>query len=174
MPQPLLNRLIRLAAFANPAFYKAQAMRLSVWDKPRVIGCAENCPQHIPLPRGCLEPVQTLLREQGIGWELLDECQKGSPLELEFSGQLRADQKAAVEAMTHHDIGVQQAATAFGKTVVAAAILARLGVNALVLVHRAELRRQLGCLAIVIAIKRMNVRSTQRKPPEAFHFGASS
>ncbi len=43
-------------------------MRLSVWDKPRVIGCAENFPQHIALPRGCLEPVQTLLREQGIDW----------------------------------------------------------------------------------------------------------
>jgi superfamily II DNA or RNA helicase len=142
LPQPLLNRLIRLAAFANPAFYKAQAMRLSVWDKPRVIGCAENFPQHIALPRGCLEPVQTLLREQGIGLELVDERQNGSPLELMFAGQLRADQEAAVEAMLRHDIGVLQAPTAFGKTVVAAAILARRGVNTLVLVHRAELLRQ--------------------------------
>ena len=141
LPQPLLNRLIRLAAFANPAFYKAQAMRLSVWDKPRVIGCAENVPQHIALPRGCLEPVQTLLREQGIGWELVDERQNGSPLALMFAGQLRADQEAAVEAMLRHDIGVLQAPTAFGKTVVAAAILARRGVNTLVLVHRAELLR---------------------------------
>ena len=142
LPQPLLNRLIRLAAFANPAFYKAQAMRQSVWDKPRVIGCAENFPQHIALPRGCLEPVQALLQEQGIGWELVDERQSGSPLELAFAGQLRADQEAAVEAMLRHDIGVLQAPTAFGKTVVAAAILARRGVNTLVLVHRAELLRQ--------------------------------
>jgi superfamily II DNA or RNA helicase len=142
LPQPLLNRLIRLAAFANPAFYKAQAMRLSVWDKPRVIGCAENFPQHIALPRGCLQPVQTLLQEQGIGWELVDERQKGSPLELVFAGQLRDDQEAAVEAILRHDIGVLQAPTAFGKTVVAAAILARRGVNTLVLVHRAELLRQ--------------------------------
>jgi superfamily II DNA or RNA helicase len=142
LPQPLLNRLIRLAAFANPAFYKAQAMRQSVWDKPRVIGCAENFPQHIALPRGCLEPVQTLLQEQGIGWELVDERHKGSPLELDFAGQLRADQETAVEAMLRHDIGVLQAPTAFGKTVVAAAILARRGVNTLVLVHRAELLRQ--------------------------------
>lgn len=142
LPQPLLNRLIRLAAFANPAFYKAQAMRHSVWDQPRVIGCAENFPQHIALPRGCLEPLQALLQEQGIGWELLDERQNGSPLELTFAGQLRADQQAAVEAMLRHDIGVLQAPTAFGKTVVAAAILARRGVNTLVLVHRAELLRQ--------------------------------
>ena len=142
LPQPLLNRLIRLAAFVNPAFYKAQAMRHSVWDKPRVIGCAETFPQHIALPRGCLEPVQALLQEQGIGWELVDERHRGSPLELVFAGQLRADQEAAVEAMLRHDIGVLQAPTAFGKTVVAAAILARRGVNTLVLVHRAELLRQ--------------------------------
>ncbi len=142
LPQSLLNRLIRLAAFANPAFYKAQAMRLSVWDKPRVIGCAEHFPQHLALPRGCLEPVQSLLQEQGIGWELVDERQNGSPLELVFTGHLRADQEAAVEVMLRHDIGVLRAPTAFGKTVVAAAILARRGVNTLVLVHRAELLRQ--------------------------------
>jgi hypothetical protein len=44
LPQALANRLIRLAAFQNPELYKAQAMRMSVWDKPRVIGCAENYP----------------------------------------------------------------------------------------------------------------------------------
>lgn len=51
LPQALANRLVRLAAFQNPEFYKAQAMRLSVWGKPRVIGCAENYPMHIALPR---------------------------------------------------------------------------------------------------------------------------
>jgi len=32
LPPTLANRLIRLAAFQNPEFYKAQAMRMSVWD----------------------------------------------------------------------------------------------------------------------------------------------
>ena len=36
----LRNRLLRLAAFQNPEFYKAQAMRLSTYNKPRVIACA--------------------------------------------------------------------------------------------------------------------------------------
>jgi len=54
LPQPLANRLIRLAAFQNPEFYKAQAMRLPVWNKPRIIGCAENFPQHIGLLRSNL------------------------------------------------------------------------------------------------------------------------
>lgn len=52
LPQALANRLIRLAAFQNPEFYKAQAMRLPVWDEPRVIGCAENFPEpHRPAAR---------------------------------------------------------------------------------------------------------------------------
>jgi hypothetical protein len=51
LPQSLANRLIRLAAFQNPEFYKAQAMRLPVWNKPGIIGCAENYPQYIGLPR---------------------------------------------------------------------------------------------------------------------------
>ena len=51
----LRNRLLRLAAFQNPEIYKAQAMRLSTWDKPRVIACAEDHPQHVGLPRGCLD-----------------------------------------------------------------------------------------------------------------------
>jgi len=48
----LRNRLIRLAAFQIPNSTKAQAMRLSTFDKPRIIACAEDHPQHIGLPRG--------------------------------------------------------------------------------------------------------------------------
>jgi hypothetical protein len=57
----LRNRLVRLAAFQNPEFYKAQAMRLSTYDKPRVIACAEDHPHHIGLPRGSLEELQHML-----------------------------------------------------------------------------------------------------------------
>src|SRR5207302_7301739 len=42
LPPALRNRLIRLAAFQNPEFYKAQAMRLPIYDKPRIIACAED------------------------------------------------------------------------------------------------------------------------------------
>jgi superfamily II DNA or RNA helicase len=142
LPQALANRLIRLAAFQNPEFYKAQAMRMSVWDKPRVIGCAENYPQHIALPRGCLDAALSLLRGNGIACDLRDERFYGQPLEVDFVGTLRIDQEAAVSAMLHHDAGVLCAPTAFGKTVSAAAMIARRGVNTLVLVHRTELLKQ--------------------------------
>lgn len=142
LPQPLVNRLIRLAAFQNPEFYKAQAMRFTVWDKPRVIGCAENYPNHIALPRGCLDAAQELLRENAIRCDLNDERFAGEALDADFAGTLRIDQEAAVAAMLHHDIGVLCAPTAFGKTVAAAAMIARRGINTLVLVHRTELLKQ--------------------------------
>lgn len=142
LPQTLANRLIRIAAFQNPEFYKAQAMRLSVWDKPRVVGCAENYPQHIALPRGCLDAARELLRDNGIRCELRDERFGGEPLEVTFIGKLRPDQQSAVAEMLGHDVGVLCAPTAFGKTVVAATMIARRGVNTLVLVHRMELLKQ--------------------------------
>lgn len=142
MPQALANRLIRLAAFQNPEFYRAQAMRMSVWDKPRIIGCAENFPQHIALPRGCFDAARDLLADNGIRLDQRDERHAGPPIAVGFSGTLRPDQEAAVAAMLGHDAGVLCAPTAFGKTVTAAAIIARRGVNTLVLVHRTELLKQ--------------------------------
>ncbi len=142
LQQALANRLIRLAAFQNPEFYKAQAMRMSVWDKPRVIGNAENYPRHIALPRGCLDAALNLLRENGIDYELRDERFAGEPIEVSLKGALRLDQEAAVAAVLYHDTGVLCAPTAFGKTVAAAAMITRRGVNTLVLVHRTELLKQ--------------------------------
>jgi superfamily II DNA or RNA helicase len=142
LPQPLANRLIRLAAFQNPEFYKAQAMRLPVWNKPRIIGCAENFPQHIGLPRGCLDAVLELLNENGIRPEFLDERLSERKIAVKFTGTLRKDQKLAVREMFKHKVGVLSAPTAFGKTVTAAALIARRKVSTLIMVHRTELLRQ--------------------------------
>ncbi|MFT3821858.1 MAG: DEAD/DEAH box helicase family protein [Rubrivivax sp.] len=142
LPNALANRLIRLAAFQNPEFYRAQVMRMPVWDKPRVIGCAENFPRHIALPRGCVDAAVALLSENGIGIDWRDERHPGTPVVARFAGTLRPEQQAAVDAMLAHDSGVLCAPTAFGKTVVAAALIAARGVNTLVLVHRVELLKQ--------------------------------
>jgi superfamily II DNA or RNA helicase/very-short-patch-repair endonuclease len=138
----LRNRLLRLAAFQNPEFYKAQAMRLSTYSKARVIACAEDLPHHIGLPRGCLDDVRKTLTDLGVRTAIRDERRDGSRLEVQFQGELRQQQKAAADAMLRHETGVLAATTAFGKTVVAAWLIARRGVNTLVLVHRRQLLDQ--------------------------------
>jgi superfamily II DNA or RNA helicase/very-short-patch-repair endonuclease len=139
---PLRNRLIRLAAFQNPEFYKAQAMRLPTYDKPRVVACASDYPQHIGLPRGCFDDLCKLLSDLKIKYVVRDERQAGTPFHVTFQGELRPDQKTAAEAMLAHDIGVLSATTAFGKTVVATWLIAKRAVNTLVLVHRRQLQEQ--------------------------------
>ncbi|MFP4452424.1 MAG: TOTE conflict system archaeo-eukaryotic primase domain-containing protein [Desulfobacterales bacterium] len=138
----LLNRLLRLAAFQNPEFYKAQAMRLSTYDKPRIIACAEQYPRHIGLPRGCFQDIEKLFSELKIKPVIRDERFEGRALPVSFHGELRPEQLIAAKAMAAHDNGILAAATAFGKTVIAAWLIARRGVNTLVLVHRKQLMEQ--------------------------------
>ena len=143
LPPFLIAQFIRLAAFQNPEFYRAQAMRLPTYDKPRIIHCAEDHAKHIALPRGCLEEARELLKSLKIRHlDLRDERCAGTPLEVSFHGELRPEQQAAAEAMLRHETGVLSATTAFGKTVLAAWLIAQRGVNTLVLVHRRELLEQ--------------------------------
>ena len=138
----LRNQLLRCAAFQNPEFYKAQAMRLPTFRIPRIIACAEDYPDHIGLPRGCLEEVRALFKTTGTRYRVKDERQAGHPLDVSFHGRLRTDQQAAAQALLAHDTGVLAATTAFGKTVLGIWLLAQRGVNTLILVHRQQLMDQ--------------------------------
>jgi superfamily II DNA or RNA helicase len=142
LPSAMLNRLHRLAAFQNPEFYRAQAMRLSTFGKPRVIRCAEEFSRHIALPRGCLDEVAAFFKSHNVAVQLDDQRFVGSPIEVKFQGQLRPEQLAAADAMLASDDGILCATTAFGKTVIAAWLIAARKVNTLVLVHRRQLLDQ--------------------------------
>jgi superfamily II DNA or RNA helicase len=142
LPAPLRNRLIRIAAFQNPEFYKAQAMHLSTYGKPRIISCCEDYPKHLALPRGCLEELLQLLKDLKIKSELIEEYAIGNPLSLKFQGILRPEQQLAADQLIKHDIGVLSASTAFGKTVIGAWLIAKRKVNTLVIVHRRQLMDQ--------------------------------
>lgn len=142
LPQPLMNRLIRVAAFQNPEFYKLQAGLRSTWNTPRIISRAENHEKFLSLPRGCLSDVEALLATNRIELRLEDARSVGQRMNATFNGVLRPDQQEALEAITKHDFGMLIAPTAFGKTVTAAAVIAKRKVSTLVIVHRADLMRQ--------------------------------
>ena len=138
----MMNRLLRIAAFQNPEFYKAQAMRLSTFDKPRVIACGEDLPRHLALPRGCLDEVVTFLEGHKVKVVLRDERFVGNPIDVQFHGSLRPGQDEAVAKILKHDDGLICAPTAFGKTAVAAWLIAKRATNTVVLVHRQQLLDQ--------------------------------
>jgi superfamily II DNA or RNA helicase len=142
LPPPLINRIIRLAAFQNPEFYKKQAMRMPVFNVSRIIHSAELFPEHIALPRGCLEDLLSLLTDLGVEVTMQEERFFGEPIRAKFSGELTPDQTKAAESLLKHDIGVLAATTGFGKTVIGAYMIAARRCNTLILVHRSQLKDQ--------------------------------
>lgn len=142
LPPEIVTRLVRLAAFQNPEFYRAQAMRMSIYDKPRIISCAELRSRHVVLPRGCFDDAVELLRSNRIRAIVEDRREAGERIDVRFLGKLKQEQQQAITAICESDFGVLAAGTAFGKTVVAAAAIAQRGRSALILVHRRELLTQ--------------------------------
>ncbi len=144
LPSAMIAQLMRLAAFQNPEFYRAHAMRLPTFGKPRIVSCAELHPRHVALPRGCFDEVTGFLSDHGATVEVDDLREDGAPLPetVRFRGELRQQQLGAFDALAEHDTGVLAATTAFGKTVVASALIAHRARNTLVLVHRRELLSQ--------------------------------
>jgi len=66
----------------------------------------------------------------------------GSPLDAKFEGELLAEQKVALADLLAHDTGVLHAPPGFGKTVTAAAIIAKRDCSTLIIVHTTALLRQ--------------------------------
>jgi superfamily II DNA or RNA helicase len=142
LPPILRNRLLRLASFSNPEFYRAQAMRLPTWNKPRILCCYEFFPKYIGLPVGCFDGLKTILTHYSITPQIQDEQNHGSPVNFEFLGELRDDQKKAAETLLADSTGILSASTAFGKTIVALWLMAERKVNTIILVHRKQLMDQ--------------------------------
>ena len=117
-------------------------MRLPTFGKPRVISCSGLFLKHVALPRGCLDDLMSLLNSVGVVAELHDARQHGRQIAARFLGKLTPEQNDAVAALLNHETGVLAAATAFGKTVVAAKMIAARERNTLVLVHRRQLLEQ--------------------------------
>jgi hypothetical protein len=152
LPPAMLNRLLRLAAFQNPEFYKAQAMRLPTFNKPRVIACGDDLANYIALPRGCFAEVGQLFENHHIKTVIRDERFAGRQIDAEFSGQLRPAQLDAASMIAQNDDGILCAPTAFGKTALAAWLIATRKVNTLVLVHRQQLLDQ-WCARLAMFLK---------------------
>lgn len=138
----VLNHLRRIASFRNPEFYSKQALRLSTYSTPRIISCADLADEYLALPRGCEDTVTALLKEKGVAYCYDDTTNQGRPISVHFTGKLRENQQEAVNAMTANNTGVLSATTAFGKTVTAIGLIAKQGVNTLILVHTKALLDQ--------------------------------
>ncbi|WP_404997067.1 TOTE conflict system archaeo-eukaryotic primase domain-containing protein [Caldifermentibacillus hisashii] len=139
LPSSLVHQMIQLATFNNPEFFKRQAKRLSTHNTPRMINCSEETDAYIVLPRGCKEQLVNLLTDLSIEFEFETRTNSGSEIAVSFIGELRSEQETAVTKLLAYSTGILSATTGFGKTVVAASIIANRKINTLIIVHRKQL-----------------------------------
>ena len=136
------NRIRKMAAFANPVFYKNQAMGLSNFANGRYIYLGQDEGGYIGIPRGLREELIERCGRAGIAWEEEDARVQGRGIQVGFNGQLREAQAVAAEKMLEHQTGILSAATAFGKTVVCSYLIAAKKVSALILLESSSLIEQ--------------------------------
>lgn len=138
-----LRRQIRqLAAFSNRQFFINQAMDQYGRAEPRYIYLGSDEGKYIVLPRGLFEDLTAGFEKAGIPYCVEDKRTGGKQICVRFRGELKEVQRAAADALQKHDTGILHAATAFGKTVVCCDLIARRGVNTLILVEKTDLMDQ--------------------------------
>ena len=138
----VLNHLKRIAAFKNPEFYSKQALRLSTYAIPRIISCFDITNEYLAMPRGCEDAIRSFLNDNAVTYTIIDKTNHGNKISVSFQGEEREEQLEAINALLPYTNGILHATTAFGKTVTAAAIIARKKVNTLILVHSKALLKQ--------------------------------
>ncbi len=87
----VVNHLKRIASFKNPEFYARQGMRLSTYNIPRIISCADMEEDYIALPRGCEDAIVTLLENNKVAYRMEDKTHHGENIAVEFKGKLREE-----------------------------------------------------------------------------------
>ena len=138
----VINHLKHIAAFKNPEFYSKQAMRISTYNIPRIICRVDFTDEYLAMPRGCEDAIINMLYSLKIDYEIVDNTNHGKPIGVTFKGKERDEQLDAINALMPFSNGVLSATTAFGKTVTAAALIARRKTNTLILVHSKALLMQ--------------------------------
>lgn len=138
----VLNHLKRIAAFKNPEFYSKQGLRLSTYAIPRIISCFDITNEYLAMPRGCEDAIRSFLNDNAVTYTIIDKTNHGNKISVSFQGEEREEQLEAINALLPYTNGILHATTAFGKTVTAAAIIARKKVNTLILVHSKALLKQ--------------------------------
>ncbi|MCX6077387.1 MAG: DEAD/DEAH box helicase family protein [Campylobacterales bacterium] len=142
LSKTLLNTLQRLASFTNPEFYIRQNLRKSTFNTPRVISLFDLNERYVILPRGLITKVQDLFTSNNATLTIEDERFTKNIDKPKFIIKLRDEQKIAFDKILKNNYSILIAPPGFGKTAIASAVIAKRGVNTLILVHKITLLEQ--------------------------------
>ena len=133
------NQIKGMATIDNPQFYDNKRYGRSNYYNLRTISMWNEVNGYIKVPLGLLESIKAKAGESRIECDVTDERYFGRPIRVKFVGELRDKQEFAAARLERFENGVLSAPTAFGKTVLAAYMVAERKVNTLILLDKADL-----------------------------------
>lgn len=140
----LQNGLKRLACFTNPEYFITKNRNKGYVPEgvSLFIETFIESEEVLQLPRGLKSALVRYLTLSGIPFRITDNRAQDTGLDAVFDGELRPEQNDAFNALMSHETGILQAATSFGKTVIAARLIASRGERTLILVQNRNLLTQ--------------------------------
>lgn len=137
-----LGIIRRTAVFLNPEYFKKLRMHLPLYNIPRYIDCSKETDSELILPRGNLIEITEMLKKADVDYKISDDRESGDEVDVVFKSELYEEQKTALRELLKSDCGVLSAGTGFGKTVTAAALIAKRKVNTIIIVQNHNLLEQ--------------------------------
>ena len=142
LSKTLINKLKKLASFTNPEFYIRQNLRKSTFNIPRVVSLFDANEKYLILPRGLKEKIQNLFQINSAIFMIEDKRFIKKIEKSNLTIELQDKQKKAFSKILKNEYAIFIAPPGFGKTAIASAVIAKRGVNTLILVHKITLLEQ--------------------------------
>ena len=142
LPDKLYRYLKKELNFPNPDFYVKERFGYSTWQTSRFIKTLEILPDGILIPIGFLNKLNDYIQKEELKAEIVD--QRISTKQIRFSSKLvlRTDQKQVLFRLLINNRVILEAQPGFGKTMVALALMRKLGQKTLIIVHTNTLLHQ--------------------------------
>lgn len=142
LPSALIDFLKEELNFLNSEFIIKKKIGKNTWGTERYFKFVEESENDVIIPRGFIGRLLRFCKENKIEYDFRDERKKQEPALFSCNVELKAHQKAAMEAFSKKEIGVIVAPPGSGKTIIGLKIIAEKQQPALIVVHRKQLAEQ--------------------------------
>ena len=132
----------KLGVIYNKSYFENMAKGFPTYGEKSRVKLYEENDFLIKLPRGVLSNLKEILDAKGTKYSFIDKRENGTKIDVNFKGVLRYEQEVALKALKDSENGILVAPTAFGKTIVAIALICELKINTLILTDKIQLISQ--------------------------------
>jgi len=142
LPDKLYRHLKKELNFPNPDFYAKERFGYSTWQTPRFIKTLDVLPDGIAIPVGYLNKLSEFIQQEQLKAEIVDQRVITKKIAYPSKLILRKDQKQVLTRLMVNNRVILEAQPGFGKTMVALALMKKLGQKTLIIVHTNTLLHQ--------------------------------